>query len=236
VDASLSGAAVLVNDLIDADDPAVARWPTFASGAVDAGVLAAFAFPLLLGTARIGALSLYRNSPGALSSEQLTRGLATADSVALTLADKGDGLPAPDQADPLRVHQAAGMAMVQLGVPIDQGHAARLYKPEQKRAIQVRDGGCGNPGCDAPWEWCQIHHVEEWDADDGPTDQANGLPACGFHHTLWHSKGWTVTPDPDTHHLDQGFIITNPDGDILRSQRHGQTRPLVIEMGLDQAD
>ena len=40
--------------------------------------------------------------------------------MALTLAQKGDGLPVPDQADPMRVHQAAGMAMVQLGVPIDQ--------------------------------------------------------------------------------------------------------------------
>ena len=123
-----------------------------------------------------------------------------------------------------------------LGVPIDQGHAARLYKPEQKRAIMIRDGGCGGPGCDAPWEWCQIHHVAEWDADDGPTDQANGLPACSYHHHLWHSDGWSVAPDPDTHHLDQGFIITTPGGDILRSQRHGTTRPLVIEMGLDQTD
>ena len=48
----------------DADDPALARWPTFARDAVDSGVLAAFAFPLLLGTARIGAMSLYRDSPG----------------------------------------------------------------------------------------------------------------------------------------------------------------------------
>lgn len=120
VDASNSGAAVLVPDLADADDPALTRWPTFAREAVDSGVLAAFAFPLLLGTARIGAMSLYRSSPGDLSSEQLTQGLATADSVALTLAQKGDGLPAPGRADPMRLHQAAGMAMVQLGVPIDQ--------------------------------------------------------------------------------------------------------------------
>ena len=120
IDASRSGVAVLVPDLADADDPALAEWPTFARDAVDSGVLAAFAFPLLLGTARIGAMSLYRTSPGALSSEQLTHGLVTADSVALSLADKGDGLPSPDQADPMRVHQAAGMAMVQLGVPIDQ--------------------------------------------------------------------------------------------------------------------
>jgi GAF domain len=123
VDASRSGALVLVPDLADPADPALARWPTFAREAVDSGVLAAFAFPLLLGSSRIGAMSLYRDAPGGLSPQQLTQGLATADSVAFSLAEKGDGLPATDeidQGDPMRVHQAAGMAMVQLGVPIDQ--------------------------------------------------------------------------------------------------------------------
>ena len=41
-------------------------------------------------------------------------------------------------------------------------------------------------------------------------------------------------PDPDTHHLDQGFIMITPEGDILRSQRHGRPRPLITELGLDQ--
>ncbi len=41
--------------------------------------------------------------------------------MALTLAENGDGLPTRvDHMDPMRVHQAAGMAMVQLGLPIDQ--------------------------------------------------------------------------------------------------------------------
>ena len=119
-----------------------------------------------------------------------------------------------------------------LGVPLDMGLAKRLYDPNQKKAIMARDGGCGNPGCDLPWEWCEIHHVEHWE-HDGPTDLANGLPACSFHHDLWHSEGWSVLPDPDTHHLDQGFIIINPEGDILRSQRHGVARPLTLTLGLD---
>jgi GAF domain-containing protein len=123
VDASGSGTTVLVPDLRDGDDPQLSRWPTFAREAVDVGVLATFAFPLLLGTARIGAMSLYRSAPGELSSEQLTRGLETAGSVALTLADNGSGLPGLPGlhlSDAMKVHQAAGMAMVQLGVPIDQ--------------------------------------------------------------------------------------------------------------------
>jgi hypothetical protein len=121
VAASESGAAVLVPDLRDQKDPTLARWPLFARDAVELGVRAAFAFPLLLGTSRIGALSLYRVVPGALSSLQLSQGLVSADSVALTLAGNGDGLPTiHDHMDPMRVHQAAGMAMVQLDAPIDQ--------------------------------------------------------------------------------------------------------------------
>jgi hypothetical protein len=65
-------------------------------------------------------MSLYRGEPGLLTSQQVSQGFVTADSVALTLAEKGDGLPRSEHADPMRVHQAAGMTMVQLGVPIDQ--------------------------------------------------------------------------------------------------------------------
>ncbi len=121
VAASESGAAVLVPDLREKKDPALQRWPVFARDAVGLGVLAAFAFPLLLGSSRIGALSLYRTGPGGLNPLQLSQSLTAADSVAMMLAGNGDGLPAKiDHQDPMRVHQAAGMAMVQLGVPIDQ--------------------------------------------------------------------------------------------------------------------
>ena len=134
VTASESGTAVLVSDLRDKQDPALERWPFFARDAVGLGILAAFAFPLLLGSSRIGALSLYRTEPGDLSSEQLSQSLVAADSVALTLAGNGDGLPANlDHLDLMRVHQAAGMAMVQLGVSIDQ---ALL----RMRAIAYTDG------------------------------------------------------------------------------------------------
>ncbi len=50
VAASESGAAVLVPDLRNGADHGQSRWPVFARDAVEFGVLAAFAFPLLLGT------------------------------------------------------------------------------------------------------------------------------------------------------------------------------------------
>jgi len=109
-----------------------------------------------------------------------------------------------------------------LGVPLDMGRTDRLFTPEQRRAISVRDGGCIHPGCDQPASWTQIHHVDEYHDDNGPTDLPNGAMLCPPHHDLMHHDGWTITPDPDT--ADQGFIITTPSGRPLRSQQHGRPR------------
>jgi hypothetical protein len=38
----------------------------------------------------------------------------------------------------------------------------------QRRALRIRDGGCVFPGCDAPPDWCEAHHVLSWE-DGGPT-------------------------------------------------------------------
>jgi hypothetical protein len=120
VAAAESGAAVLVPDLGDVHDMALERWPAFAREAMAIGVHAAFAFPLLLGTSRIGAMSLYRATAGSLSRDSVSQGRAAADAVALTLGDQGEFPEGTEQLDPMRVHQAAGMVMVQLDVPIDQ--------------------------------------------------------------------------------------------------------------------
>jgi hypothetical protein len=121
VAASESGAAAFVPDLENLGDLSFERWPTFAKEAADIGIHAAFAFPLLLGTSPIGALSLYRNKPGQLSTEQASRSWLTAEVVALTLADQAEKVPVgTENLDPMQVHQAAGMVMVQLGVSIDE--------------------------------------------------------------------------------------------------------------------
>jgi hypothetical protein len=119
--ASDSGAAVLVPDLADLHGHLNERWPTFAKETLDIGVRAAFSFPLLLGSASVGALSLYRDTSGELAPDGITEGWVTADAVAIALADPADiAADALDQLDVMRVHQAAGMVMVQLGLPIDQ--------------------------------------------------------------------------------------------------------------------
>lgn len=67
-------AAVSVPDLRDED-----RFPRFAPLALEAGLAAVFAFPLHHGDRQLGALDLYRDTPGPLSAEAMT--------VAQTLAD-----------------------------------------------------------------------------------------------------------------------------------------------------
>ena len=121
VAASASGAAVLVPDLADLNGTDNERWPTFAKETVEMGIRAAFAFPLLLGSSSVGALSFYRTGAGELSPEGVSHARVAADAVAMTLANPGEVVPGGvEQLDPMRVHQAAGMVMVQLGVPIDQ--------------------------------------------------------------------------------------------------------------------
>lgn len=121
VTASSSGTAVLVPDLTDRLDRGLQRWPLFVPATVEIGVLATFAFPLLIGTSSIGALSLYRSVAGGLGGEGLTRGWAVADAVAQNLVEPAEKLPGESAlVDPMRVHQAAGMVMVQLDVPIGE--------------------------------------------------------------------------------------------------------------------
>jgi hypothetical protein len=121
VDAYVSGPA-LVADLTAKD--CLARWPVFAPAAVAAGVRAVFALPLQIGAIRLGALDLYRESPGDLDRDQLTDALMLADTACALLLDgaTGDEYPRdvrwPEQAvaPHPEVHQATGMIIVQLGV------------------------------------------------------------------------------------------------------------------------
>jgi GAF domain-containing protein len=119
VDAHTSGFAVYEPDLAS---PQEARWPAFAPPAVDAGARAVFGFPLRVGSARLGALNLYRDRPGPLSEDQQADALVMADVAAraiLTMqrqAAPGEVATALEtNADfNLIVHQAAGVMSIQL--------------------------------------------------------------------------------------------------------------------------
>lgn len=127
VDAVTGRRPVLVPDLAHPESVAVTRWPAFMSAAAEAGVRAVFAFPLLIGGLQIGALDLYRECTGDLSSQQLTGALLAADAAALALLSLDHGDDATFDDDPTRygtyhleVHRATGMVQEQLGVSAGQ--------------------------------------------------------------------------------------------------------------------
>lgn len=105
-----------------------------------------------------------------------------------------------------------------MGIPVDVGHTHRLATIAQRRAIAIRDGGCTFPGCDAPPNWCDHHHVTDWHLG-GPTDLANLVALCRHHHGVTHRTGWAMTLDD--HQVPHW---TSPTGDHLTGHRHHRRR------------
>ena len=119
IDAYASRRPILVADL---SATATTTWPGYAPAAHDHGVRAVFAFPLQIGAARLGALDVYRDHPGNMSAETLSRALMFAEVSMLRILDVGGE---PEEAAELiddpggthyGVYQAQGMVMIQLGV------------------------------------------------------------------------------------------------------------------------
>jgi hypothetical protein len=112
----------------DLADPVTPRWLAFTPRAVRAGVRAIFGFPLRVGTVRLGALNLYRDSVGPLNGDQHADALVVADVVARWVLEMQSGAPAQTLAAELEisadfhftVHNAAGIVSVQEGVSITE--------------------------------------------------------------------------------------------------------------------
>jgi hypothetical protein len=83
------------------------------------------------------------------------------------------------------------------GLPLDVGRAQRTVTAAIRRAVELRDGHCVFAGCDAPPEWCDVHHVVHW-AHGGPTSCDNGALLCERHHTSCHEGGFTIRRGPGT--------------------------------------
>ncbi|MGW0230609.1 DUF222 domain-containing protein [Actinopolymorpha singaporensis] len=78
------------------------------------------------------------------------------------------------------------------GQVLDLGRSDRFFKEHQRRALAIRDGHhCHFPGCQIPEPRCITHHLNPWD-NGGPTDLANGVLLCRYHHVTVHHKGWQV--------------------------------------------
>ncbi len=127
VDAYTDGIPVLECDL----EAATERWPGFCGSAVAAGARAAFSFPLRLGAARLGALSVYQSGAGPLDDDVYADALVLADVVTRGLLAAHATVPAGSSAVGLgddgtfdvTVHQASGMVSVQLEVGVGEALA-----------------------------------------------------------------------------------------------------------------
>ncbi len=78
------------------------------------------------------------------------------------------------------------------GAVLAHGRGVRLATPAQRRAVFARDRGCVIPGCTAPPQWCDIHHLTPW-AVGGLTDVNAMIAACDPHHDALHAGTWTIT-------------------------------------------
>ncbi|WAX56429.1 HNH endonuclease [Jatrophihabitans cynanchi] len=72
------------------------------------------------------------------------------------------------------------------------GTPCRIFTRQQRHALIIRDKGCSFPGCDAPPQHCQVHHIVPW-ADGGPTHIDNGCLLCTYHHRTFERLGWVCT-------------------------------------------
>jgi GAF domain len=123
VDAYQLGQVVLEPNLAR---PQASRWPAFSPPALEAGVRGIFGFPLRVGSARLGALNLYQDSPGELSTERHADALVMAQIIAHWVLDT-QASASPEAIERLLesgadfhfvVNNAAGMVSVQLRVSI----------------------------------------------------------------------------------------------------------------------
>jgi hypothetical protein len=141
-----------------------------------------------------------------------TAGEPTQVTVTIPLADLqrdlGLGEPAPGSIDgvPVTANTArmlacdAGIIPAVLGSPaevLDLGRSTRTWSRAQRRAAKLRAGGhCEAPRCHARIDRCDLHHDQHW-AHGGPTNLANGIYLCAYHHWLVHHTPWTITRTPD---------------------------------------
>lgn len=141
LDAFTSRRPVLAPDLVG---DGTTRWPGYSQAAQGHGVRAVFAFPLQVGGARLGALDVYREQSGVLTTAGLAQALTFAEVATTALLDgqeqAGAGRTPAGLDDVLEsgstLHQAQGMVMVQLGVSLAEAMARlRAHAFAQDRSL-----------------------------------------------------------------------------------------------------
>lgn len=126
-------------------------WPAFSPAMREQDVGSIFAFPLIVGSLRIGAVDLYSVQPVAFDDAHTQQASALADVIsrhvlrnALATIDVDD--PPASAYSRRLIHQATGMVLAQLDLSPDdarlviQGHAFAMGKTVNEVAQDVLDG------------------------------------------------------------------------------------------------
>jgi Domain of unknown function (DUF222) len=98
-----------------------------------------------------------------------------------------------------RIACNAGILPAVLGgksVPLDLGRTHRLFTENQQIALGLEHKTCIADGCERPFAWCEMHHLDPW-ALGGRTDLAKGAPLCGFHHRRIHDRCYIHRREPN---------------------------------------
>lgn len=134
----------------DVAAPQTDRWVAFAGPALALGAAAVFAFPMRVGAARLGVLTLYQRNAGPLGRDQYADALVTADAMTQAIlavqarASPGALAGALDAVadDRAEIHQATGMVAAQLDVSVAEALVvlrARAYAAERPLLDVARD-------------------------------------------------------------------------------------------------
>jgi GH24 family phage-related lysozyme (muramidase) len=86
--------------------------------------------------------------------------------------------------------ELAGMIFDRAGRRLWLGRNQRLANIPQRLSVAVRDGGCFE--CGAPMHRCELHHMQEWHRDGGPTDIDNLVAVCRRHHKWLETQNLAV--------------------------------------------
>ena len=95
------------------------------------------------------------------------------------------------------------------GIVADMGRSVRTATPGQRARLAAMHATCVGKDCEVPFSRCEIHHVQPWTSQVGPTDEANLAPVCPREHHLLHEGGWTLELTADrvaTWRLPDGTI------------------------------
>ena len=81
------------------------------------------------------------------------------------------------------------------GQPIGAGRSTRTISRRLRRALEHRHRACAVPGCGAT-RGLHAHHIRHWE-DGGPTELANLVLVCPFHHRAHHRGLITISGPAD---------------------------------------